>query len=298
MPADRPLFKRFVIDPALAIAALVVYGVFRVMRFRAASALGGALARTIGPHLTIHRRAISNLKAAFPEKSEAEIAAIARGMWDNLGRVAGEYPHLDKIDTLNSAGYVEVVGSKYIKLLRDDNKPGIFFSGHIANWEIAPQTAVQRGVPIDRVYRAANNPLMDWLYERRLSGNEGKLIPKGAEGARNLLRAIKDGRHIAILVDQKMNDGIAIPFFGRDAMTAPALAELVLRYECPVVPARVERIKGARLRLTVEPPLQFTPSGNRHADVKAIMTLVNEKLESWIRDTPEQWLWLHNRWPE
>ena len=141
------------------------------MRFRAASALGGALARTIGPYLTIHRRAISNLKAAFPEKGEAEIAAIARGMWENRGRGAGEYPHLDKIDTLNSEGYVEVVGSKYIKLLRDDNKPGIFFSGHIANWEIAPQTAVQRGVQIDRVYRTANNPLMDSLYERRVSGN-------------------------------------------------------------------------------------------------------------------------------
>jgi KDO2-lipid IV(A) lauroyltransferase len=101
-----------------------------------------------------------------------------------------------------------------------------------------------------------------------------------------------------MLVDQKMNDGIAVPFFGHDVMTAPALAELALRYDCPVVPARVERLRGAHFKMTALPPLEMVRTGNHHADVAAVMAKVNALVEQWIRDTPEQWLWLHNRWPD
>ena len=171
-----------------------------------------------------------------------------------------------------------------------------FFSGHLANWEIVPLSATQRGIPIDRVYRAANNSFMEKIYQHARSGIEGELIQKGPLGARKLLRSIKGGHHIGMLVDQKMNDGIPIPFFGHDAMTAPALAELALRFKCPVVPTRAERIAGSTLRIIIEPPLKFIPSGNRKTDVKMIMKMVNEKLEDWIRETPEQWFWLHRRW--
>jgi KDO2-lipid IV(A) lauroyltransferase len=101
-----------------------------------------------------------------------------------------------------------------------------------------------------------------------------------------------------MLADQKMNDGIALPFFGRPAMTAPALAVLALRFDCDVLPARVERLAGARFRLTVYPPLPLPRSGDHHADVAMLMILVNQTLESWIRDRPEQWFWLHRRWPD
>ncbi len=298
MLAERPPLKRYFFDPVLAGIALAVYGLFRAMGFSAASSLGGAVARSIGPRLAVSRRARRNLKNAFPEKSDAEINVIVRDMWDNLGRVAGEYPHLGKIDVYNPAGNVEVVGAENVDLLRDDDQPGIFFSGHIANWEIVSLGATQRGVPLDRIYRAANNRLTEWLYRSGRDAVGGELIPKGAEGARKLLKSLRAGKHLGMLVDQKMNDGIPVAFFGRDAMTAPALAELALRYGCPVVPARVERIKGAKFRLTIEPPLEFTPSGERHADVAALMALVNQRLEAWIRDTPGQWLWLHNRWPD
>ncbi|MBT6096609.1 MAG: lauroyl acyltransferase [Rhodospirillaceae bacterium] len=300
MLADRPPLKRFLLDPLLAVVTVIVYALFRSMRFWAASALGGLIARTIGPHLPINRRAVRNVRLAFPEKTDAEVKAIIREMWDNLGRMAGEYPHLGKMDVYKPFGFVDVEGAENVDLLRDDDKPGIFFSAHIANWEIVSLGAIQRGLPLDRVYRAANNRLTEWLYHRgrATGGDGGQLIPKGAKGARMLVKSLKDGRHLGMLVDQKMNDGIPVPFFGRDAMTAPALAELALRYDCPVVPARVVRIKGPKLRLIVEPPLEFTPTGDRHADVAALMALVNQRLESWIRDTPGQWLWLHNRWPD
>ena len=112
-----------------------------------------------------------------------------------------------------------------------------------------------------------------------------------------LLQTFRGGGHLAMLVDQKMNDGIAVPFFGRPAMTAPALAELALRFDCPVVAARVVRLKGARFRLIAEPPMRFEKTGDQARDVLAAMTWVNSRIEEWVRETPEQWLWLHNRWP-
>ncbi len=219
-------------------------------------------------------------------------------MWDNLCRVAVEYPHLGSINVYDSQGRVEVSGAEYVDLLRDDGKPGIFFSAHLGNWEIVSLGATQRDLPLDRVYREANNRLVEWLYQHGRAAVEGALIPKGAAGARLLLKSIKGGKHLGMLVDQKMNDGISVPFFGRDVMTAPALAELALRYDCPVVPARVERLKGAHFRLLIYPPLELVKTGDRQADVAANMARVNAILEQWIRDTPEQWLWLHNRWPD
>ena len=101
-----------------------------------------------------------------------------------------------------------------------------------------------------------------------------------------------------MLVDQKMNDGIAVPFFGMESMTAPAIAQLALRLDCPVVPVRVKRLKGAYFQVIVKPPISFAPTGDLQADILAFMTIVNLEIESWIRDTPDQWLWLHNRWPK
>ena len=298
MPKLPKPLNRYLFHPLEAAAALVVYSLMRVLSIDMASALGGWLGRTVGPHIPVSARAVKNLSAAFPEKSPAEIATIVRAMWDNLGRVAAEYPHLGEINVYDPEGRVEVSGCEYADLLRDDGRGGIFFSGHIANWEIVSLGATQRGVPLDRVYREANNRLVEWLYQHGRAAVEGALIPKGPAGARVLLRSLEDNRHIAMMVDQKMNDGIPVPFFGRDVMTAPALAELALRYDCPVVPARVERLKGAHFRLLIYPPLELVKTGDRQADVAANMAQVNAILEQWIRDTPEQWLWLHNRWPD
>ncbi|MBT3306561.1 MAG: lauroyl acyltransferase, partial [Alphaproteobacteria bacterium] len=186
--------------------AVVVYTVLRMLPIDMASALGGGLARSIGPHLGISGRAVKNLKAAFPEKSDADVAEIVRGMWDNLGRVAAEYPHLGKIVVGADDGRVESIGGEYVDQLREGDRSGIFFSAHIGNWEIVSLGATQRGVPLDRIYREANNRLVEWLYQHGRAAVEGALIPKGAAGARGLLKSLKSGRHLAMLVDQKMND--------------------------------------------------------------------------------------------
>jgi KDO2-lipid IV(A) lauroyltransferase len=173
----------------------------------------------------------------------------------------------------------------------------IIFSGHIANWEIGMLAAVQYGISVTQIYRAANNPLVDGMITR-FRGTGGELIPKGAVAARRAIAVLRRGAHLTMLADQKMNDGIPVPFFGRTAMTSSALASLALRFDCDVLPARVERLGGAHFRLTVFPPLPLPRSGDHHADVAALMARVNQILEEWIRDRPGEWFWLHRRWPD
>lgn len=297
MPRTPAPLKRYLLHPIEAAAAALLYALFRVLPLDAASALGGLMARSLGPRLPISERARRNLRRAYPGIAKPEVEHIVRGMWDNLGRTAAEFPHLGELRFDGTDPHVEMVGVENIETLRDDEAPGIFFSGHIGNWEVISLAATRRGVPLDRIYREANNRLVEWLYRHGRTAVTGALVPKGREGAKHLIRALRQGRHLGLLVDQKMNDGIPVPFFGIDAMTAPALGELAVRFRCPVVAARVIRLEGARFRIEIEAPVSFEGTGDRQADVRRIMTYVNGRLEAWVREHPEQWLWLHNRWP-
>ena len=280
------------------LGARFLLGLFRLLPVDAASALGGFLARTIGPRLGASKRAVINLRRAMPELTETEIRRVVRGMWDNLGRVIGEYPHLDRFRVYEKGGRVEHVGTELVDPILAAGRPILFVSAHFGNWEVATLAATQRGLKVAQIYRAANNPYVDALVAEFRSIVGSELIPKGAVAARRSMEALKEGRHLALLVDQKMNDGIAVPFFGRDAMTAPAVAQLAMRYNAAIVPARVERLGGAHFRLTVFPEIEHPRSGDRRADTLAIMTRVNAVIESWIRARPEQWFWLHRRWPD
>jgi KDO2-lipid IV(A) lauroyltransferase len=273
------------------------FGAFGLLPLDWASAIGGALARTIGPRLRISKRARFNIRRALPELADHEIAKTIAQMWDNLGRVAAEYPHLRQIRVFEPGGRVETHGFEHMDRAVAAGRRMIIFSGHIANWEIGMLAAVQYGAEVAQIYRAANNPLIDRMITRFRSIG-GELIPKGTVAARRAIAVLRRGAHVTMLADQKMNDGIPVPFFGRPAMTASALAALALRFDCDVLPARVERLGGARFRLTVFPPLPLPSSGDHHADVATLMTRVNQTLEGWIRDRPQEWFWVHRRWPD
>jgi Kdo2-lipid IVA lauroyltransferase/acyltransferase len=273
------------------------FGAFALLPPDWASALGGAIGRLIGPHLGISNRARYNIRRAFPELSESDVAHVVARMWDNLGRVAAEYPHLRNIRVFEPGGRVETHGFEHIDRAVAAGRRMIIFSGHIANWEIGMLAAVQYGMSVAQIYRAANNPLVDRMITR-FRGDAGELIPKGAVAARRAIATLRRGAHLTMLADQKMNDGIPVPFFGRPAMTASALAALALRFDCDVLPARVERLDGAHFRLPVFPALPLPRTGDSHADAAALMAQVNAILERWIRDRPEQWFWVHRRWPD
>jgi len=277
--------------------AALVFGGFGLLPISWASAVGGALARLIGPRLGVSKRARLNLRRALPELTERDVAKTIEAMWDNLGRVAAEYPHLRKIRVFEPGGRVETHGFEHMDRAVATGRRMIIFSGHIANWEIGMLAAVQCGITVAQIYLAANNPLIDRMITR-FRGGGGELIPKGAVAARRAIAVLRSGAHLTMLADQKMNDGIAVPFFGRMAMTSSALAALALRFDCDVLPARVERLAGAYFRLTVFPALPLPRSGDQRADIAALMTRVNQTLESWIHERPGEWFWVHRRWPD
>jgi len=290
--------RRRVLDLLEARTMAVFFAAMAVLPLDLASAAGGAIARLIGPRLAVTRRALRNLALVLPHLSDAERRRVIRDMWDNLGRIAAEYPHLARLNCFAPGTRVEVVGMQHIDRAVALGRPLIFFSGHFGNWEVASVVIRQYGVELVQVYRGANNPDLEATMRqlRRSLGVEP--VRKGAAGARRIIGALRQGRNLALLVDQKMNDGIAVPFFGREAMTAPAMAELALRYDCSILPMRVDRLHGARFRFTIFPALDLARSGDRRADVHAVMTEVNRRLEQWIRERPGQWFWLHRRWPE
>ena len=280
---------------AEAAGIVVVMTMFACLPIDWASTLGGFIGRTAGPRIGVSRRALRNLRLAMPKNSDPENRRILRGMWDNLGRAIAEYPHLASI-TASRSGRIEIVNGDTLTDLTAAGKPSIIFGGHLANWEIGPSTVhLLMGASLLSVYRAANNPWVEGLM-RRFHGTR-RAVPKGSGSGRQLVRQLRQGGSIAMLVDQKQNDGIAVPFFGRDAMTAPAIARLGYRFGCPIIPIRVERLNGARFRCTIMAPIEMAETGEATLDVLATMTRINAVLEGWIRARPEQWLWVHTRWP-
>jgi KDO2-lipid IV(A) lauroyltransferase len=269
------------------------------MPIDAASAVGGLIGRVIGPFLPMSRYAVDNLRAAFADMTYNEITRIVRGMWDNIGRTFAEYPHIEAItkDVGMPGARIAIRGWDVVATLRAGG-PALLFTGHLANWELMGLVSPALRVHASYVYRDPNNPYVSWLLRKARRVPPQRMIPKGAEGARRALTVLRRGEKLGMLVDQKMNDGIAIPFFGRDAMTAPALARFALRFRCPVVPVHVERIAGARFCATFEQSLEVVETGNRDSDVEKIMTRVNQVIEGWIRERPDQWLWIHRRWPD
>jgi KDO2-lipid IV(A) lauroyltransferase len=281
---------------AEAVGLIAVMSFFACMPVDWASGLGGRVARTIGPRLGMSRRALKNIRAALPEIDDAEHRRILRGMFDNLGRTVAEFSHMSWICAAES-GRVEIVDASGLTELKASGKPGLLFSGHFANWE-AGSTVIHRlmGESLLSVYRAANNSAVDWVLRQSLRARQA--VPKGVGGGRDLVRRLRQGGHVGMLVDQKLNDGIAVPFFGREAMTAPAIARLALHFHAPILPVRIERLAGARFRFTVLPQLAVAETGDASADVLETMTRINLIIEAWVRDRPEQWLWLHRRWPD
>lgn len=284
-------------DRFAAAAAHVFYRLFGLLPVDAASALGGGLGRLVGRFAGgAARQARRNLTRTLPD---APAAATLSEMWAHLGRCIAELPHLDRMAfTDQPGGRIEVVGSETLHALAADGGPALFMTGHIGNWEILPIVAQRHGVDMHLVYRAANNAAVDRLIRRSRESRVAGQIPKGAGGARQILSVLSKGGVVGMLVDQKMNDGIAAPFFSREAMTAPALAQLALRFKAKVIPAVCERLGGAHFRVTVMPPMPLPDSGDRAADVLTLTTQCNALLEQWIRARPPQWLWPHRRWPD
>lgn len=274
-----------------ALAARLTFGVLGLLSVDRASAFGAWLGRTVGPHTKAHRIAARNLEQAMPELDAGTRENALMGAWDNFGRTMTEYAVIPRLESR-----VTIEGHEELAARGREGKPALLMTAHLANWEVIFDALRIHTKPITAVYRKANNPLVDQMIaEVRLRGVAG-LAPKGPAGARIVLNELKQGGHVVMLVDQKLSSGVDVPFFGRPAATAPAIASFALRLDCPVFPIRVERLGGAHFKLTIEEPWRFAATDDSDADIRAALTQINQRLESWIRARPDQWLWMHRRW--
>jgi len=232
----------------------------------------------------------------MPEKSDEERKQIIADMWAHLGRVMAEYPHLETI----AREYTEIENIEALKKLKSDKQPAVFFGAHFGGWEInAPTVHAQLAMDIDITYRAPNNPWVDKMLDKmRSMKGEIPAHSKSREGGRDMMNAIKNGRSLGILIDQKYNQGLGVPFFGIEAMTNPFFVQLAQKYKVPLIPICGRRLDGCRFRLTIfDPVAVFDGQGNPRA-VEDVIKDAHALLEEWIRQEPNQWLWLHRRWPD
>ncbi|MDR1910378.1 MAG: hypothetical protein LBQ26_00845 [Holosporales bacterium] len=294
----RHLLKVSIAHPLEAVAVALFHYGLKMTSLDRASDIGGMVLRVLGPmYRPLQQLALSNLKKAFPEKSLAEHQEIAYWMWDNLGRVVAEYSHLNVLAHAQGSDRIVVVGEHYVDAARDDGLPGLFLAAHYANWEVGAFAVIKRNIPLMQVYRAATNPLVNSMVRRAQRHVTRALIQKGTAGAKQLLQAMNQQAHIMMMVDQRMDNGMAVPFFGHPAMTAPAIGRLALRHQCPIIPVQVVRFKGkSQFEVRFSKPLDLPQEGSMQERLHILMKEVNRHIETWVRERPDLWLWIHSRW--
>lgn len=270
-------------------------GLFRSMDLERASDTGSAILRRIGPLTSVHHVARVNMRMAFPEASARELDSLLDAMWDNLGRMAGEFPNMHRFDYSAQSDQVETEGTEILAELDRAGQPAVLVGGHFANFEMLAAVIVRQMRDCRITYRHANNPAIDQaIIDQRRAYGVNIFAPKGGQGAKAVMSALKQGASVGLMNDQKMNDGIAAPFFGREAMTASGPSRMALRFDCPIVPMNVVRKDGARFKVTVYEPLPKPDKDDPDAILKMVTT-INGFLEDQIRRAPAQWFWVHRR---
>jgi KDO2-lipid IV(A) lauroyltransferase len=263
----------------------------------------GWLMRSIGPLFRENRIARAQLTAAFPEKPPAEIEKILRGVWDNLGRMGAEFAHLDRLwdfdpENPTRRGRIELAEpdiERFRKILYDD-KPALLFAAHLGNWELPAICAATYKLDSAVLYRRPNiKRLNEWITETR-AANMGELISAGLDAPMKLSQALERGAHVGMLVDQYYVRGVEVTFFGRRTNANPLMARLARHFNCPIHGARMIRLPDNRFRAELTEEIEPARDAQGEIDIAGTMQVIMNVIEGWVREHPEQWLWLHRRW--
>ena len=290
-------------DATLGFLTVHALRAIRLFNPKVMANVSGAVLRTVGPWLPEHRVGRANLVAAFPEKSPAEIETILRGVWDNLGRVAAEFAHIDRLQMFepdpHDQGdmlYTQAVYERF-KHLRDDGKPALIFAAHLANWELPALVASKYRLDTTVLYRRPNiGAVSDAIIQIR-KDSMGTLVPTGLDAPLKLLRVLEAGGHVAMLVDQHYVNGVDVTFFGRTCKANPFIARLARHIDCPIHGTRVVRLPDKRrFRVDLTEAIEPRRDADGKVDIAGTMQAVTSVVEDWVREHPEQWLWVHRRW--
>lgn len=279
------------------IAVRIAFFIFTILGLKNSSNLGSFLTRKVGKLLSVHKLARNNMKKALPDLSDVQIENNLNDMWDNLGRIAGEFIHCCRFTKSQIMNYIQEDKDtlKNIENIKKNYNGGIIFSAHTGSWEVGPKFFSHHGINVKSVYRPLNNMAVENLTSKI---RHIDLIPKTTQGNKQIISEIKKGNYIIIMADQKVSNGVDVPFFHDKALTTPSIAKLALKYDIPLIPTRIVRIgKGFKFRVDVEKPIKFKKEKViSDEQIFSLTKKINEKLESWIRQYPAQWFWVHNRW--
>jgi KDO2-lipid IV(A) lauroyltransferase len=298
----RALAKPAIDGAGAALAIMLLKAIRRTNAGRVA-AFGARALRKIGPWLPEHRTGRANLASAFPEKSAEEIESILVKVWENLGRIGAEYAHLDRLvegdfsDSDRARIRVRAASQTHFLNLRADGKPALFFAAHLANWELPAIVATKNDLDTAILYRQPNIAGIAAAIQEIRAVNMGELIPtSGVNSVFRVAAALERGAHVGMLVDQHFSRGVDVTFFGRTCKANPLLARLARRFECPIHGARVIRLPNDRFEVQLTEEIAPARGEDGAIDVQRTMQIVTSIVEGWVREHPDQWLWLHRRW--
>lgn len=271
------------------------YKISKFIGIRFSSLLGGVVLFVYGKFSLKNKLALKNLNKVFPSKNLKQKITIINRMWFHFGRVIGEYPHLEKFNALGSEN-ITIEGLENLTDPLKKNKNCLFFSAHLGNWELTSHPLTELGYTISFIYRPPNNPFVDNLLRRIRKKYGVNLIRKGPSGAKECIKVLKSNKgNIGMLMDQKMNDGIKANFFGYEVMTASAIARFAIKFKCPIIPAICKRVNGTRFLIKYYPEIKYEKILELESELN-IINYLNRYIETWIKESPEQWIWVHNRW--
>lgn len=271
------------------------YKISKFIGIRFSSLLGGVVLFVYGKFSLKNKIALKNLNKVFPSKNLKQKKTIINRMWFHFGRVIGEYPHLEKFNALGSEN-ITIEGLENLTDPLKKNKNCLFFSAHLGNWELTSHPLTELGYTISFIYRPPNNPFVDNLLRRIRKKYGVNLIRKGPSGAKECIKVLKSNKgNIGMLMDQKMNDGIKANFFGYKVMTASAIARFAIKFKCPIIPAICKRVNGTRFLIKYYPEIKYEKILELESELN-IINYLNRYIETWIKESPEQWIWVHNRW--
>jgi KDO2-lipid IV(A) lauroyltransferase len=303
-PLARALLRRLAgpFDAAMGALTFAILRAIRLTDRRRTADFWGWFMRKVGPLLREHRIGRDNLVAAFPDKPAAEIEQILAGVWDNLGRYGVEFAQIERLRNADpSRSDDDIVAdpktSALFHELRHDGKPALIFASHLANWELPALVAARHGLETAVLFRRPNIRAVSDAVLKIRAGCMGTLVATGLDAPVKLLRMLEADRHVAMLADQHFVKGVEVTFFGRRCKANPLIAQLARHVECPIHGTRVVRRSDPN-RFTIEmtEPIEPARDAEGRIDIQGTMQVITSVIEGWVREHPEQWLWLHRRW--
>ena len=266
---------------------------FKIFGFKISSLIGGKLFETIGPIFRSKELISSNIKKAIPNVDSKDLKKISRLMWNNYGRIFAEYVFIKSFRTGKLNSRISVEGQDILDKIKKNNQQVVFISGHFSNFELMAMHLEKTGIKLSAIYRPLNNIFLNIIMEnirkKYICKNQ---IKKGIGGIKKIIQLKKQNYSTALMIDQRVSEGIKSNFFNSPALTTTIPAQLVKKFKIPVVPIFIERVNNLNFKITIRKPVNFTNTDS----IQKITDDLNKILETMILHKPEQWIWSHNRW--